>query len=131
MLRFFVLLACIACLGCPQPPVPAPVPGPAPAVHDASTPDMFYGQIFDCHADIVAAQRASALNPVGACLASSSFMCLAGLVDTYDISTVACVVRDLGVEAAFAVNSGTATDVQKTIAVNANQFISSDMLGYK
>lgn len=131
MLRFFTVLACLTCMGCPQPPVPVPVPGPAPAILDASMPDMFYGQIFDCHADIVAAQRTSALGPVGACLASASFMCLAGLVDTYDISTVACVVRDLGVEVAFAVNAGTATDVQKTIAASASQFISSDMFGYK
>lgn len=131
MLRLFTVLACLTCMGCPQPPVPVPVPGPAPAALDASTPDMFYGQIFDCHSDIVVAQRTSALGPVGDCLASATFACLGALVGTYDISTVACVVRDLGVETAFAVNAGTATDAQKTIAASASQFISSDMLGYK
>jgi len=40
---------------------------------------------------------------VEVCLTSSPLACLVGLLSTYDIDTVACLVRDLGFEANNAV----------------------------
>ncbi len=120
------VLAVLLCPGCPQP-TPVPVPGPAP------TPDIFYGQVLDCHLDVVANQRTSATPLVTACLASATpTSCLISLVgNPYDIATVACGVRDLDQAGTAAVNNGTATDEQKNIKVHADAFITAEALGFK
>jgi hypothetical protein len=130
--RRFAFLACLACLGCPLPG-PTPVPGPSPAPADASTdaPDLFYGKIFDCHAAMVSTQWPAAQDPVEACLAGPPASCLAGLTENFDIGTVACMVRELGVEATVMVNGGKATDAQKAVAANADAFITAEQLGYR
>lgn len=117
------LAICLFCFGCSLP-APTPVPGPPP--------DIFYGQVFDCRAGVVASQRLAAAPLVAACLESATpTSCLVGLVGNQDIATVACGVRDLGVEATVASNNGTATDEQKTILANANKFVTVEMLGYR
>ena len=130
--RWLVLLICLACLGCPLPG-PAPVPGPSPASADASVdaPDLFYGKTFDCHAAMVSTQWPAVQDPVEACLAGPPASCLAGLTETFDIGTVACMVRELGVEATVMVNGSKATDTQKAIAANAGAFITAEALGFK
>ena len=128
-MRWFALLVCLACSGCP---LPVPV-GPSPATPDASSdvPDLFYGKTFDCHAAMVSTQWPAAQDPVEACLAGPPASCLAGLTETFDIGTVVCMVRELGVEATVMVNGGTATDTQKEIAANAKAFIEAEALGFK
>lgn len=130
LVRWLVSLACLAvCSGCP---LPVPV-GPSPAVPDAAAdaPDLFYGKTFDCHSPMVSTQWPAAQDPVEACLLGPPAACLAGLTETFDIGTVACMVRELGVEATVMVNGGTATDTQKEIAANANAFIEAEQLGYR
>ncbi len=123
MFRRFAFAVCLSCFGCSLP-IPTPVPSPPS--------DIFYGQVFDCRADVVASQRLSAAPLVTACLASATpTSCLVSLVGNQDIATVACGVRDLGVEATVATNNGTATDEQKTILANANKFVAVEMLGYR
>ena len=133
---FFMMLS-----GCPHP-VPPPVPGPTPpsadaAVADAApsdTPvtfDPFKGKDFDCHLPVVAVQYAEASPKVGACLGSPPLACLAGLLPTYDIDTVACLVRDLGFEANNAVLAGTASGNDGAVAANARIFINSEDLGFQ
>ena len=124
MIRMFALLACLYCVGCPQPS-PTPVPGP--------TPDIIYGQIVDCHADIVASQRTAAAPLIAACLASATpVSCLVSLVgNPNDISTVACGARDLDQSCTAAVNNHTATTEQTTIKANADSFITAEQLGFK
>jgi cystathionine beta-lyase family protein involved in aluminum resistance len=124
MLRCLVLVVSLACLGCPQP-VPTPVPGPSP--------DIFYGQILDCHSGVVSDQRVGASPLITACLASATpTSCLISLVaNPYDIATVACGVRDLDQSSTAAVNKKTATIEQATIKSNADAFITAEQLGFK
>jgi hypothetical protein len=124
LLRLILIVVPLACLGCPQP-TPTPVPGP--------TPDIFYGQILDCHSDIVASQRTAAAPLVTACLASATpASCLISLVDgSLDIATVACGARDLDQSSTAAVNNHTATPEQATIKANADAFITAEQLGFK
>ena len=135
-LFFFMMLS-----GCPHP-TPPPVPWPTPlsadaAVTDAApadtpvTSDPFTGKDFDCHLPVVAAQYEEASPKVEACLASPPLACLAGLLTTYDIDTVACLVRDLGAEANSAVLAGTASGNDGTVAANARLFINAEDLGFK
>jgi hypothetical protein len=124
MIRYLMFIIALLCPGCPQP-TPTPVPGP--------TPDIFYGQILDCHADIVASQRTAAAPLVTACLASATpVSCLASLVNgSLDIATVACGARDLDQSSTAAVNNHTATPEQATIKANADAFITAEQLGFK
>ena len=131
ILFFFAMLA-----GCPRP-IPPPVPGPAPASADAAvtdapaTPDPFKGRDFDCHLPIVAAQYTVASPKVGACLSSSPLACLEGLLPSYDVATVACLVRDLGAEVAAKVLGGTASAGEAVLSSFANSFINGEDLGFK
>ena len=132
---FFMMLS-----GCPHP-VPPPVPGPTPpsadaAVADAApsdtpvTSDPFKGKDFDCHLPVVAAQYGAALTKVAACLGSPPLACLAGLLPTYDIDTVACLVRDLG----FAANNAmlaAGLEADATVASTVRTFINSEDLGFR
>ena len=125
-LFFFMMLS-----GCPYP-VPPPVPGPTPPSADAPvTSDPFKGKDFDCHLPVVAAQYGVASPKGAACLGSPPLACLAGLLPTYDIDTVACLVRDLGFEANNAVLAGTASGNDSTVAANARVFINSEDLGFQ
>ena len=128
-MRQFMLLICLICLDCSLPVPVGPSPSPPDAAKDA--PDLFYGKTFDCHAAVVTSQWTAAQNSVEACLAKPPVACLASLTEIFDINTVTCVVRELGMEATVMVNGGTATDIQKTVAANANAFITSEQLGYK
>jgi hypothetical protein len=121
--------------GCPLPlpPVPTPSPGLVDAgATDASPPaDPFRGRILDCRLPVVAAQYAEASPRVGACLASPPPACLAGLLPSYAIDTVACLARDLGAAANSAVLAGTASGNDGTVAANARAFINIENLGFK
>lgn len=144
---FFVIVlatafACMMFSGCPLP-VPNPVPGPAPAPADAATIDAapadvpavfdpFKDQTFNCHLTVVAAQYMEASPRVGDCLATEipPLACLARLTSSYDINTVACLVRDLG----FAANNamlaaGPGADAPVASAVRT--FINSEDLGFR
>ena len=136
ILFFVAMLA-----GCPHP-IPPPVPGPVPSPADAgsvdtapsdalATPDPFKGRDFDCHLPIVAAQYTVASPKVGACLSSSPLACLEGLLPSYDVATVACLVRDLGAEVAAKVLGGTASAGEAVLSSFANSFINGENLGFK
>jgi len=130
-----ILFFCMMFSGCH--PVPPPAPGPAPTTADAAVtdapgvPDPFKGRDFDCHLPIVAAQYTEASPRVGACLASPPLSCLVGLLDAYDVDTVACLARDLGAEANNAVLAGTASGNDGSVAANARLFINSEDLGFQ
>ena len=130
-----ILFFCMMFSGCH--PVPPPAPGPTPTTSDAAVPDApavsepFKGRDFDCHLPIVTAQYTEASPKVGACLGSPPLACLAGLLGTYDIDTVACLVRDLGAEANSAALAGTASGNDGTVAANARIFINTEDLGFK
>ena len=142
---FFVIVlatafACMMLPGCPLP-VPNPVPGPAPAPADAATLDAapadvpaifdpFKDQTFNCHLAVVAAQYTEASPRVEDCLSAPPLACLARLTVSYDINTVACLVRDLG----FAANNamlaaGPGADAPVASAVRT--FINSEDLGFR
>ena len=134
-LFFFMMLS-----GCPHP-VPPPVPGPTPpsadaAVADAApadttvTSDPFKGKDFDCHLPVVAAEYTEASPKVEVCLTSSPLACLVGLLSTYDIDTVACLVRDLGFEANNAVLAAS-PGADAPVASIVRIFINSEDLGFR
>jgi hypothetical protein len=135
-LAFIVALAticfCMTFSGCPFPP---PVPGPPPASADSSVldvpPDPFRGRNFNCHLPIVASQYMEASSKVKGCLDSPPLACLTGLLGSYAIDTVACLVRDLGFGANNAVLAGTATGNDGTIATNSRVFINAEDLGFQ
>ena len=134
--------ACMMFSGCPLP-VPNPVPGPSPAPADAAAIDAapadvpvifdpFRDQTFNCHLAVVAAQYTEASPKVEDCLATEipPLACLARLASSYDINTVACLVRDLG----FAANNamlaaGPGADAPVASAVRT--FINSEDLGFR
>ena len=130
-----IIFACMMFSGCH--PVPPPVPGPSPTAADASipdapaSPDPFKGMDFDCHLPIVAAQYTEASPKVGACLSSPPLACLEGLLPSYDVATVACLVRDLGAEVAAKVLGGTASADEAVLSSFANAFINGEDLGFK
>jgi hypothetical protein len=130
-----ILFFCMMFSGCH--PVPPPIPGPTPTTVDAAVadapavPDPFKGRDFDCHLPIVAAQYTEASPKVGSCLASPPLACLVGLLDAYDVDTVACLVRDLGFEANNAVLAGTASGNDGTVATNSRLFINAEDLGFQ
>jgi hypothetical protein len=144
--QFFVIMlaiafACMMFSGCPLP-VPNPVPGPTPAPADAAVIDAapadvpavfdpFKDQAFDCHLAVVAAQYTEASPKVGDCLTAPPLACLVRLASSYDINTVACLVRDLGFAANNAVLAGTASGNDGTVAMNVRIFINAEDLGFK
>ena len=135
------LLLVLALSGCPRP-IPPPVPGPSPSAADAAAADAvsadspvshdpFKGQRFNCHLPAVAAQYDKASSKVGDCLVSPPLACLEGLLPSYDIDTVACLVRDLGFEATQAVLAGTDAANLSSVADNARTFINAEQLGFR
>jgi hypothetical protein len=143
-LLFVIMLAtafaCMMFSGCPLP-IPSPVPGPTPAQADAAAIDAapadvpvifdpFKDQVFNCHLPIVAAQYAEASPSVEGCLADPPLACLVGLTSTYDINTVACLVRDLG----FASNNAmlaAGPGADAPVAATVRTFINSEDLGFQ
>jgi hypothetical protein len=136
-----LLVACMACTGCPPTPVPVPPPGPTPpVVSDASRPvvdayptnSVFTSKLFDCTLAVVVSERSDAAGPVGRCLESGPPAdCLAKLVGQYRADTVACTARDLGVSARIAVRSGTASSGDLARSNNSRDWISAESLGYR
>jgi hypothetical protein len=142
---FFIIVlatafACMMFSGCPLP-VPNPVPGPSPAPADAAAIDAapadlpaifdpFRDQTFNCHLAVVAAQYAEASPRVEGCLAAPPLACLARLASSYDINTVACLVRDLG----FAANNAmlaAGPGADAPVASTVRTFINSEDLGFR
>ena len=132
--------ACTMLSGCPLP-IPQPVPGPSPAPADAATIDAapadvpvlfdpFKDKTFNCHLPIVADQYAEAKPRVGDCLATPPLTCLVKLTGSYDINTVACLVRDLG----FAANNAmlaAGPGADAPVASTVRSFINSEDLGFR
>ena len=120
-------------------PLPSPDPLPQPAdaaVPDAApadapaTADPFKGRDFDCHLPVVAAEYTEASPKVEGCLTSPPLACLVGLLSTYDIDTVACLVRDLGFEANNAVLAAS-PGADAPVASIVRIFINSEDLGFR
>lgn len=136
--RFILGATCIGMLlslHCTQPqPGPAPVPTPVAdaAPVDAPVSDIFTGRIFNCHLDIVATERDSAMPDVKRCLVlAGAASCLVHQASQYQPDTVACVARDMGARANAAVLAGSTDALDELIAAQARGFISSERLGYK
>lgn len=125
-----MLLMLLAFSGCP-------VPEPRPTILDAAPSDLFTGQIFNCHLDVVAVERDSAMPDVRRCLLGQDTVnpiplnCLIAQAAQYKADTVACVARDLGASSNAAVVSGMATEDEKTMAGAARTWISGERLGYR
>ena len=141
IIALVAIFFCMMFSGCPQP-IPPPVPGPTPMPADASvldaapadvpvSSDPFKGQSFNCHLPIVAVQYTEASPKVEECLAFPPLACLVRIAGSYDISTVACLVRDLGFEANNAVLAGTASGNDGTVATNSRLFINAEDLGFQ
>lgn len=125
-----VVVLCVLLAGCPQP-LPPPIPGPSPVSSDSGLPDPFKNGRFDCHSPTVAAEYTAALSGVRDCLFAPPLACLVSLLPTYNISTVACLVRDLGAAANSAVLAGTASGTDGMVAADARVFINSEDLGFQ
>ena len=130
MRALIALAALIALVGCP-------VPAPRPTILDGGPSDLFTGKIFNCHLDVVAAERDSAMVDVKRCLLGQDTAhpdpsaCLVAQAAQYAPDTVACVTRDLGASSNAAVVSGQATDDEKTMAGAARSWISGERLGLR
>ena len=130
-----IALAFVA--GCPHPG-PSPQPGPTPVVSDAGpsadaypTNVAFTGQTFDCTLPVVTSQRAAALQPVQDCAVAPPADCLAKLVGSLAIDTVACVARDVGASAQAAVRAGS-VDLRDALRAKAvRDWILAEGIGYR
>jgi hypothetical protein len=112
-------------LGCATPtPVPDP-PGPTPA-------DVFAGAIVDCSAPEVVGEFAPAEPAVRACLVGeATSACLVEASASYRVDTIACVVRELGIEANMAVLGGRVGVDDSTVDAAARRWIDQEHLGYR
>ena len=126
--RLAFVLAVLAGLAlgtaCPQPLPPTP-PGPQPG-------DVFTGQVFDCRAPIVAAERVAASVPVHNCLMDTApTECLVLFATDYNPATIACVARDIGASANAAVLAGSMLPADTRMADAARGFIVREGMGFK
>lgn len=118
-----IALGVLFAAACPQP-LPPPQP-PQPA-------DVFTGVLFDCHLPVVLAEREAVKPPVRACyLSAGPRACLVGLVGQFNVTSVACLARDVGASANADSVANPADATAKAIADAARTFITEEGMGYR
>ena len=115
--------AALASCSTPQP-VPVP-PTPTPA-------DPFAGAIVDCSQPEAQAQEAQVRGPVSFCLVSdTTSSCLRTLADTYRVDSIACGVRQVGIDANVHVLAGAPTGNDTTIDNAARAWLVAEKVGFR
>ena len=99
------------------------------------TPTEFKDALVTCTQENT--NNAQALAAVGNCLtgalAGNYAACLSGLVTElkWTIDEVACMVRKLATESAQRINAGQATDADRTVLDNANQWLKDNQIRFR